>query len=185
MSGTQDEIWAGNNSAALIEAEEFRFGQSGIGEEEEDSEKLTPSQKMDRLIRGTNPEFMKKEISKLRKESAKYRQSSRTNEAEKTAIQQKAEEIQKELEVLKSTHKTLNIVRKLDKAGCVKSELVAKDIPDDCEDIDSFIEKYKEENDFLFRAKKQSLGGTFKPSTTKALTPSQQMDAFIRAALGR
>lgn len=183
MSGTQDEFSA---------AQELQSGQSGIDQniekeiEQNDSpQKLSASQKMDLLLRGTSGDSMKKEIEKLRKESAKYRVSSRDEALQKQEIEQKAHEIQKELDALKSSHKSLSIMRKLDKAGCIKSELVAKDMPADCENLDDFIESYKSENAFLFKTQKQSRGGTFKPSVSKSLTPSQQMDAYIRRALGR
>ena len=76
-------------------------------------------------------------------------------------------------------------MRALDKAGCIKSDLVAKDIPTDCENLDEFIKNYKEENKFLFTATKKTIGSSFKTSAVKNLSPAQQMDAFIRAAAGR
>jgi len=51
--------------------------------------------------------------------------------------------------------------------------------------LDEFIEKYKEENSFLFKSPKQNIGSVFKTSGKQNLSPSQQMDAYIRAALGR
>ena len=193
MSGTQDF-----NSSVHFSKENVSDGQSGIDKNladavqeaaiEETVKELTPSQKMDALIRGTSSGYMKRELEKLRKEAAKYRNSTKAEEQEKLEIQAKAHEIQKELESLKAQHRTLSIIQKLDKAGCIKSELVAKDIPAQMslsEDLDKFIEKYKEENKFLFKAPKQNAGGNFKASGAKNLTPSQQMDAYIRAALGR
>lgn len=193
MSGTQDFSLSAQN-----QKEDVQAGQSGIdpnftdkaqeAETEENEEELTPSQKMDALIRGTSAGNMKREIEKLRKEAAKYRTSSKAEAEQKLEIQAKAQEIQKELEALKAEHRNLSIIQKLDKAGCIKSELVAKDIPSDLssgEDLNKFIENYKEQNKFLFKAPKQNAGGTFKTSGKKNLTPSQQMDAYIRAALGR
>lgn len=209
MSGTQDTNSPAQNSlnnaqevqpgaeqpnAEAQEASPAPFSPSSpsasYDSEDTDSEKaLTPSQKMDRLIRGSSSGYMKKELEKLRKEAAKYRSSSKEEEAQKLEIQAKAAQIQQELDSLKLEHRTLSIMRKLDKAGCVKSELVAKDIPADLdvkEGLDSFIEKYKEQNAFLFKQPKAgTIGGTFKASGAKNLTPSQQMDAYIRAALGR
>lgn len=193
MSGTQDFDLSAKNQTDALQA-----GQSGIdpkstetvqeAEIEENEEELTPSQKMDALIRGTSAGNMKREIEKLRKEAAKYRTSSKVEAEQKLEIQAKAQEIQKELDALKAEHRNLSIIQKLDKAGCIKSELVAKDIPSDLssgEDLNKFIENYKEQNKFLFKAPKQNAGGTFKTSGKKNLTPSQQMDAYIRAALGR
>ena len=166
-----------------------KAAQEAAAEESEQEEKeLTPSQKMDALIRGTSSGYMKKELERLRKEAAKYRNSTKIENQAKLELQAKAEEISKELEALKAEHTTLSIIQKLDKAGCVKSELVAKDIPSDLsssEELDNFIRNYKEENKFLFKTPKQNAGGVFKSSGRKNLTPSQQMDAYIRAALGR
>ncbi len=179
MSGTEEKT-----SAEQISADN-QNAQPGVETNEENPKKMSTSEKMDRLLRGTSSEAMKKEIDKLRKESARYRVSSREETEKNQVLQERADSVQKELEALKKTHRELFVMRKLDKAGCVKSDLVSKDIPVDCEDIDTFIESYKEENGFLFKAQKQSLGGTFKPSKIVNLSPSQQMDTYIRSALGR
>lgn len=192
MSGTQD-----TNSAVQNFEEITQQTQAGLEQnldetaqvaETEEQEILSPSQKMDELIRGSSKGFMKKEIEKLRKEAAKYRSSSRAEAEQKLEFQAKAEMYEKELDALKKEHRNLALIQKLDKAGCIKSELVAKDIPSDLdlsEGLDEFIEKYKEENLFLFKAPKQNIGSVFKTSGKQNLTPSQQMDAYIRAALGR
>lgn len=201
MSGTQ-----GLNFAAQSSGDGSQQGQSGIdqtlsnsaqeaekqgAEETEKTEvekALTPSQKMDELIRGTSSANMKKEIEKLRKEAAKYRNSSKSEAEQKLLLQAKAQEIQQELDALRKENRNLSVIQKLDKAGCIKSELVAKDIPDNletAEDLDNFIKAYKEKNKFLFNAPKQNVGSSFKASGVKNLTPSQRMDAYIRAALGR
>lgn len=201
MSGTQ-----GLNSAAQSSGDALQQGQSGIDQTlsgsaqeaekqgTEETEKtevekaLTPSQKMDELIRGTSSIHMKKEIEKLRKEAAKYRNSSKSEAEQKLLLQAKAQEIQQELDALRKENRNLSVIQKLDKAGCIKSELVAKDIPDNletAEDLDNFIKAYKEKNKFLFNAPKQNVGSSFKASGVKNLTPSQRMDAYIRAALGR
>lgn len=201
MSGTQ-----GLNFAAQSSGDVLQQGQSGIDQTlsgsaqeaenvgAEETEKgevektLTPSQKMDELIRGTSSANMKKEIEKLRKEAAKYRNSSKSEAEQKLLLQAKAQEIQQELEALRKENRNLSVIQKLDKAGCIKSELVAKDIPDNLEtadDLDNFIKAYKEKNKFLFNAPKQNVGSSFKASGVKNLTPSQRMDAYIRAALGR
>ena len=187
MSGTQDL-----NSTAQITVNTAQDGQSGIGsdfqtpapeaEVEENEKELTPSQKMDALLRGNSTGQMKREIEKLRKEAAKYRTSSKAETQQKLEIKAKADEIQKELDALKKEHRNLSLIQKLDRAGCIKSELVAKVT---AEDLETFIEDYKENNKFLFKAQKQNAGGTFKASGIKNLTPSQKMDAYIRAALGR
>ena len=193
MSGTQDEIFAAKNPQEILQpvqaGSEQIIKESAQEAENLQDKELTPAQKMDLLLRGHSPAQMKKEIEKLRKEAAKYRTSSKKEEEQKLALQTRAQEIQNELDALKQEHKNLTVIRKLDRAGCIKSELVAKDIPDNLEsseELDKFIEQYKEENGFLFQeSKSNNLGGTFKTCTTKVLTPSQQMDAYIRAALGR
>ncbi len=193
MSGTQDEIFAAKNPQEILQpvqaGSEQIIKESAQEAENLQEKELTPAQKMDLLLRGHSPAQMKKEIEKLRKEAAKYRTSSKKEEEQKLALQTRAQEIQNELDALKQEHKNLTVIRKLDRAGCIKSELVAKDIPDNLEsseELDKFIEQYKEENGFLFQeCKSNNLGGTFKTCTTKVLTPSQQMDAYIRAALGR
>lgn len=196
MSGTQDL-----NSAAHSLPNVLQPGQSGIDQNLENSTQeaeiteevveakpLSTSQKMDELIRGTSSFQMKKEIEKLRKEAAKYRNSSKSESEQKLALQVKAQEIQQELDSLRLENRKLSVIQKLDKAGCIKSELVAKDIPanlESAEELDNFIKTYKEENKFLFKASKQNAGGSFKTSGAGNLTPSQRMDAYIRAALGR
>lgn len=193
MSGTQDTNCAAQNQTENLQQSRTDSGniveQSAQEAENEGEQELTPAQKMDLILRGYSPSQMKKEIEKLRKEAAKYRISSKKEEEQKLVLQAKAQEIQHELDALKNAHRSLTVIRKLDKAGCIKSELVAKDIPADidlAEGLDEFIEEYKEQNEFLFQQPKSgTLGGTFKSSVTRVLTPSQQMDAYIRAALGR
>lgn len=184
MSGTQDEILAADFS------ENLQSGQAGLDQSlqevsETEQEKITPAQKMDNLLRKNTSSQLKKEVEKLRKESARYRQASKKEFEQKTELLKKSEEISRELEALRVSNRTLKVLRALDNAGCIKSDLVAKDIPEDCEDLDSFINNYKESNGFLFKPKKTFVGNSFKASGSKNLTPSQQMDAFIRAALGR
>ena len=185
MSGTQDANLAVNDVSKDLQSE-----QSGVAQKQEDieevtEEKLSPSQKMDKLIRGNSSNYLKKEIEKLRKEAAKYRSISKIEAAQKLELQKMSEEIKKELDSLKESNRNLKIMRALDKAGCIKSDLVSKEVPIDCENLEEFIERYKEDNKFLFSAQKKNVGSTFKASGAKNLTPSQQMDAYIRAALGR
>ena len=187
MSGTQDI-----NSAVENQQDVSQQAQSGIEtkEVEEDvtnqSENLSPAEKMDRLLRGySSPMQMKKEIEKLRKEAAKYRTVSKNETEQRAFFQKQSEDFLEELTSLKKAKRNLEVMRALDKAGCIKSDLVAKDVPSDCENLEEFIENYKEENKFLFTAPKKTIGSSFKTSTTKNLSPAQQMDAYIRAALGR
>ena len=192
MSGTQDANFAVQNFEEITQQVqaglEQNLDETAQVAETEEQEILSPSQKMDELIRGSSKGFMKKEIEKLRKEAAKYRSSTRAETEQKLEFQAKAEMYEKELDALKKEHRNLALIQKLDKAGCIKSELVAKDIPSDLDlsdGLDEFIEKYKEENSFLFKVPKQNIGSVFKTSGKQNLSPSQQMDAYIRAALGR
>jgi ABC-type proline/glycine betaine transport system ATPase subunit len=72
MSGTQDENFAVKNSEELTQSVqvglEENANESAQEVESDEQEKLSPSQKMDELIRGSSKGFMKKEIEKLRKE---------------------------------------------------------------------------------------------------------------------
>ncbi len=182
MSGTEDKNFDELNSPNMDDDTQSLPGaNNNLNEKEE----LSASQKMDLLIRASSSKSMKKEIERLRKEAARYRTSSREESAIRLQIQAKADEIQNELNALKASHNSLTLIRKLDKAGCIKSELVVKDIPSDCEDVDSFITDYKKENPFLFSSKKQNIGGMFKPSKNLNLTSSQKIDKIIRSALGR
>lgn len=184
MSGTQDDFSAEDKQntpqPSQVELESNKQTQTKEVEKE-----LSPSQKMDNLLRNNSTGLLKKEIEKLRKEAAKYRISSKNATEEKEVFKQKTEEITKELNALKAKHKELEIIRILDNAGCLKSELVAKEIPNDCEYIKDFVDNYKEKNKFLFKQQKENIGSSFKTSSTKNLTPTQQMDAYIRSALGR
>lgn len=186
MSGTEDKNFVALNSQSAEVTQVVQQSQPGA-ETTEGGNALTQSERMNQMIRSSSPKTMQREIEKLRKESAKYRTSSRDEANEKLEIIEKAREVQQELDALKAQHRTLKIMRALDSAGCIKSELVAKDIPDDCKDFDEYIKTYKVENGFLFNSarQKQSRGGAHKPSTTVNLTPSQQMDMSIRKALGR
>lgn len=185
MSGTEDKNFVVLNSKSAAVTQEGQQTQTGA--EKTGERELTSSEKMNEMIRSSSPKHIHREMQRLRDESAKNRKTLKTEAEEKLNLQAKAEEIQAELTALKATHRSLNIMRLLDKAGCIKSELVAKDIPEDCKDFEEFIENYKKENGFLFQSlqQKQNRGGSYKPSTTVNLTPSQQMDAYIRQALGR
>lgn len=96
MSGTQDL-----NSTAQITVNTAQDGQSGIGAifkhrprrpKSRKRKELTPSQKMDALLRGNSTGQMKREIEKLRKEAAKYRTSSKAETQQKLEIKAKADE---------------------------------------------------------------------------------------------
>ena len=131
-----------------------------------------------------NIDDLKKEIADLRKEAAKYRINAKNANAETISAQEQLKSIQLELDTTKKECLILKRQALLDKAGCLKSELVAPAIPDDCEDIQSWIDNYKAQNQILFK-KEPNHGGGFKPSSINNLSPSAMMNSFIRNAAGR
>lgn len=128
---------------------------------------------------------LKAQIAELRKEAASYRVSAKNSANEKQTVEEQLKLLQEEFKRTKEENRTVRLQSMLDKAGCIKSELVLKDIPADCEDPKAWIEKYKQDNAFLFKQESSNHGGAHKPQGAKNLTPSQQMDNFIRTALGR
>ena len=168
-----------NNSAQEQAGSGQTAGQTGA------APKLSPAQKMDRILRSKRTESMKKEIEKLREEASKNRIAAKEAIEARTLLEQQAAEIKSELETLKKAHRAELLMRKLDAAGCIKSTLVVKDIPENCDDIDTFIENYRSENSFLFNKNKISSNDFFKPQKSQLLSASQQMDRVIRKALGR
>ena len=185
MSGTQDKILSAQNRNELEQTSQTGFDEDFGEKDFAQKESKTAAEKMDSLLRGNNSLYLKKEIEKLRKEAAKFRLASKNEAEQRILFQEKTELFEKELAELKESHKNLKIMRALDKAGCLKSELVAKDIPANCENLEDFIEAYKGENSFLFKVPKQNISTTFKSSGSKNLSAAQKMDAYIRAALGR
>ena len=171
----------GQTGAARAEEQcaSLEDGQTGA------AENLSPAQKMENLLREGRPQYLKKQIEKLRQEASKNRVAAAEALEAKTELEAKAKQIQTELAELKKAHRAEVIMRKLDARGCLKSSLAVKDVPEDCEDLDKFIETYCNENPFLFNKNKTRHGGLFKPQKTRILSPSQQMDRVIRSALGR
>ena len=94
-------------------------------------------------------------------------------------------ETKQQLADLQKQARDKDFTARLDKAGCLKSKLVLNEIPDDCENPDDFIARYKKENPFLFRKEKFKHGYSFKGPKARNYTASQQMNNLIRSALGR
>lgn len=90
------------------------------------------------------------------------------------------ENLQKEIAELKRENRKIKNVAALDKFGCLKSELIAREIPQECENVDEWIRDYKTNNEFLFRHPSENHGGTFKPSRSNNLSPTELMNNFIR-----
>lgn len=125
------------------------------------------------------------EVAKLHRECAKYRTALNASNEEKTALQKDFDEAKNEIENLTKQKKESEIMYKLEKIGCLKPMLVLSDIPADCEDIDGFLNVYKNENRFLFSREKNRHGFAFRGGKASNYTTSQQMNNYIRSALGR
>lgn len=136
---------------------------------------------------GTEQELqsLKDKISDLRREAAKYRINAKNFSAEKQTAQDELKSVKDELCSLKKENMLIKRQMFLDKAGCIKSDLVANIIPDDCEDIQLWIDEYKRDNGVLFKEFSENHGGNFKPSIINNLSPSELMNTFIRQAAGR
>lgn len=125
------------------------------------------------------------DVAKLHKECAKYRLALKTSNQEKLSIQQQFDDVKKQLESVKAQSFEQIALMKLDKQGCLRSALVLKDIPQNCENLDEFIENYKKNCPFLFSNKKNKHGFSFKGGKNANYTPSQKMNNYIRSAIGR
>ena len=136
---------------------------------------------------GTEQEIqsLREKISDLRKEAAKYRVNAKNFSAEKQTAQDELNTVKNELSVLKKENIFIKRQMLLDKSGCIKSDLVANIIPDDCEDVQLWIDEYKRDNGILFKDYSENHGGDFKPSNINNLSPSEVMNTFIRQAAGR
>ena len=128
---------------------------------------------------------LKEQISDLRKEAAKYRTTAKATATEKQSVEEQLKALQDEFAKTKKENLLVKRQSLLEKAGCIKSDLVVNVIPDDCEDVQAWIDNYKKENSILFKKEVTNHGGGYKPSTTSNLTPAEQMNSFIRTAAGR
>lgn len=90
------------------------------------------------------------------------------------------ETLKQELEQLKNENFNIKTISSLEKAGCIKPELVMKAVPKDCENLQDWIETFKTENEILFKQPPQNHGGNFKPSNCSNLSPSELMNNYIR-----
>lgn len=90
------------------------------------------------------------------------------------------ESLKQELAKLKDENFNIKTISALEKAGCLKPELVLKAIPKDCESLQDWIESFKTENDILFKQPPQNHGGNFKPSNCSNLSPTELMNNYIR-----
>lgn len=125
------------------------------------------------------------EVAKLHRECAKYRTALNASNDEKTTLQKNFDEAKCQIENLTKQKKEGEILHKLEKIGCLKPNLVLSEIPAECEDLDDFLVVYKKENPFLFESEKTRHGFAFRGGKASNYTTSQQMNNYIRSALGR
>ena len=125
----------------------------------------------------TNNEELKNKAEIL---NQKLRNVSQKNVSPNLQEENETEILKKKVEDLMKENRKIKTLSSLNKFGCLKSELVAKEIPSDCENIDEWVQNYKNENEFLFSLPPESHGGNFKPSRSNNLSPTELMNNFIR-----
>lgn len=122
---------------------------------------------------------LKEQIADLRKEAANYR----TKAKGKETVEEQLKALQDEFAKTKRENRLVKNQALLDKAGCIKSDLVASVIPDDCDNIQEWIDNYKKENEVLFKSANH--GGNYKPSSSSNVDPHNVINDFIRSRSGR
>lgn len=125
------------------------------------------------------------EIAKLHRECAKYRNALKASNEEKAATIKQYDDLQAEYNRVLNSKREQEILHKLQLKGCKKPELALRDIPPDCNDVDDFLSLYAKQNSFLFEKPKNKHGYSFRGGRASNYTPSQQMNNYIRSALGR
>lgn len=120
------------------------------------------------------------ELADVRKEAASYR----TKAKGKETVEEQLKALQDEFAKTKRENRLVKNQSLLDKAGCIKSDLVATVIPDDCDNVQEWIENYKKENEILFKTATQNHGGNFKPSNGTNVNPHDAINNFIRSKHG-
>ena len=126
---------------------------------------------------------LKAEIADLRKEAASYRTKAKDTAKGKETVEEQLKALQDEFAKTKRENRLVKNQSLLDKAGCIKSDLVAPVIPDDCDDVQKWIEDYKKDNEVLFKSATNH-GGNYKPSTSNNSNPHDVINEFIRARSG-
>ena len=125
----------------------------------------------------TNNEKLKSKAEIL---NQKLRNASQKTVPPNLQEENETEILKKKVEDLMQENRKIKTLSSLNKFGCLKSELVAKEIPNDCENIDEWVQNYKNENAFLFSLSQENHGGNFKPSRSNNLSPTELMNNFIR-----
>jgi hypothetical protein len=121
------------------------------------------------------------ELADVRKEAASYRNKAKGKET----VEEQLKALQDEFAKTKRENRLVKNQSLLDKAGCIKSDLVATVIPDDCDNVQEWIDNYKKDNEVLFKTATTNHGGNFKPSNGNNTNPHEAMNEFIRARSGR
>lgn len=124
---------------------------------------------------------LKEQIADLRKEAASYR----TKAKGKETVEEQLKALQDEFAKTKRENRLVKNQSLLDKAGCIKSDLVASVIPDDCDNVQEWIDNYKKENEVLFKAASSNHGGNYKPANSNNVSPNEVVNQFIRLKSGR
>ena len=125
------------------------------------------------------------ELAKLHRECAKYRTALNSSNSEKQELQKLVEDYKQQISDINKQNNQQKILQKLEAKGCLKPNLVINDIPAECEDIDEFLTVYAENNPFLFKKTVTRHGFNFSGAKASNYTTSQQMNNYIRSALGR
>ena len=88
--------------------------------------------------------------------------------------------LKEELSKLKAENFNLRAISALEKSGCLKPDLALKALPQDCEDIQEWVDNFKADNDILFKSEPVNHGGNFKPTQCSNLSPVEIMNNYIR-----
>ncbi len=125
------------------------------------------------------------ELAKLHRECAKYRTALNSSNSEKQELQKLVEDYKQQISDITKQNNEQKILQKLEAKGCLKPNLVLNDIPAECENIDEFLKDYAQNNPFLFKKTVSRHGFNFSGAKASNYTTSQQMNNYIRSALGR
>lgn len=130
-----------------------------------------------------NSDAKTEKVSASDKRAETIFRSKANSTAVKSQIASDSNEISKlkeEISLLKRENFNIKTLAALEKYGCLRPELAAKAVPEDCENIQEWVEQFKTENDILFRKPVQDHGSNFKPTQCTNLSPVEIMNNYIR-----
>lgn len=113
-------------------------------------------------------------------DSAIKKYSTKKQDTTQNSAVSETEKLKQEIAALKSENFNLKTLSALEKSGCVKPELVMKAVPENCENLQDWIDSFKSENEILFKQPPQNHGGNYKPTNCTNLSPSELMNNYIR-----